>query len=104
MDPTDDLQHDLGRRLRAVRLARNLTQVELAERANVSLGALKHLESGAGATVRTLVRVLRALESLSWLDALHAPATTFSPLEALRAQQRATAEAARPRRARRRPT
>lgn len=102
MDPARELEQDLGRRVRAVRLARDLTQQQVADRANVSVGALKHLESGAGATIRTLVRVLRALDQTSWLDALSPPAPTFSPLEALRTQQRQQAEAARPRRASRR--
>ena len=51
-----------------------LTQAEVAERANVSLGALRHLESGSGATVSTLVKVLRALGQEDWLDHLGARA------------------------------
>ena len=41
---TDELEQRLGERLRALRIQRDLTQAELAEAANVSLGALKRLE------------------------------------------------------------
>lgn len=74
---------ELGRRLRALRLANELTQQELADRANVSLGALKHLEQGSGATTSTLAKVLRALGEEGWLDALAPPPAAFSPLELL---------------------
>ena len=57
----DELEKVIGGRIRSLRIGESLTQAEVAETANVSLGALKHLESGAGATVRTLVKVLRAL-------------------------------------------
>ena len=43
---TDELEQRLGERLRALRIQRDLTQAELAEAANVSLGALKRLERG----------------------------------------------------------
>ena len=55
----DELETVVGGRIRSLRLGQGLTQVEVAERANVSVGALKHLESGAGATVHTMVKVLR---------------------------------------------
>ena len=101
MTPHDDLEADLGQRLRAVRLARRLSQQEVADQANVSVGAVKHLESGAGATVRTLVRVLRALEETSWLERLAPPAPAFSPLAVLRQQQEAESSARRGQRVRR---
>lgn len=82
-----ELEKHLGERLRAVRLAERLSQQELADRANVSVGALKHLEHGQGATVRTFVRVLSALDRADLIDALSPPAPTFSPLELLAQQQ-----------------
>lgn len=56
----------LGHDLRALRLARNVTQSALAARAGVSVHSLKNLERGV-ATVRTLVQVLLALERDEWL-------------------------------------
>lgn len=85
--PRDELEPVLGRNIRSLRIARSLTQAELASQANVSLGALKHLESGSGATVNTLVRVLRALQMEDWLETLDRTPTPFNPLDVLAAQK-----------------
>ncbi len=85
----DELGQRLGERIRALRSARRLTQAELAEQANVSVGALKHLESGAGATTTTLVKVLRALGEERWIDTLGPATEAFNPLRVLEARQRA---------------
>ncbi len=81
----DRLEELLGRQVRQARVEEQLTQAEVARRANVSLGALRHLESGAGATISTLVKVLRALGQEDWLGTLakeHDP-TPFNPLDLL---------------------
>lgn len=78
----EELEVELGSRLRDLRIDGRLTQVELAERANVSLGALKHLESGSGSTTTTLTRVLHALGQDAWVDRLRPP-IGFNPLELL---------------------
>jgi transcriptional regulator with XRE-family HTH domain len=83
----------LGERMRALRIDRGLSQRELARVANVSVGAVQHLESGAGATVRTLMRALDALEAEGWLASLEVPAVAFSPLAAAR-EERASRRAA----------
>ena len=77
----------LGERMRALRIDRGLSQRELARVANVSVGAVQHLESGAGATVRTLMRALDALEAEGWLASLEVPAAAFSPLAAAREER-----------------
>ena len=74
---------DLGRQLRALRLRQNLKQDQLAARAGIALNAVKNLETGKGATVRSLVRVLRVLDRTGWLTTL-APAVTISPIQMLR--------------------
>ena len=84
---SDELEATLGERLRSLRLAQRLTQAELAERANVSLGALKHLETGAGATTSTLTKVVRALGQERWIESL-GPAPAFNPLDLLEARER----------------
>lgn len=80
---------ELGRRLRVLRVDRRLTQQELADRANVSLGAVKHLEQGSGATTGTLAKVLHALGEEDWIDALAPASNAFSPLELLEQRRRA---------------
>ena len=98
---TDELEKVIGRHIRSLRIGQGLTQVEVAERANISRGALKHLESGAGATIHTLVRVLRALGREDWLDSLEPGTSAFNPLDLLSARER-EGRKARPRRAPRR--
>ncbi len=74
-----ELAISLGTSIRKLRLERNLKQVELASQAGISLHALQNLEGGEGATVRTLVTVLRALGREQWLMSL-APSPTINPL------------------------
>ena len=99
---TDELEQRLGERLRALRIERDLTQAELSEAANVSLGALKRLERGMGSTTTTLVSVLRALGQESWVDALGPGPSRFNPLDMLDARKRAAATSGAPRVRRRR--
>ena len=74
-----DLEAELGAHLRALRLDRNLEQAILAQRAGVSLTALKRLESGGGSTIHTLISILRALGREDWLKTI-APVATINPL------------------------
>jgi transcriptional regulator with XRE-family HTH domain len=73
----------LGEQLRSIRLDSGHDQAALADLADVSLTAVKNLENGRGSTLRTLVRVLRALDRADWLATL-APEPTVSPLDLLR--------------------
>lgn len=71
----------LGQRLAALRLAENLSQAELAERAGVSKRTVERAEAGAAALqVNNLLRLLRALQALDTLDQLVPPAT-LSPID-----------------------
>ena len=78
---------DLGRRLRAARLHRNLSQQELAERAGLNRTTVSEYERGASTSTLTLVQVLRALELLDELAGLPS-APGPSPLELARRQGR----------------
>lgn len=75
----EELTQALGENIRALRLQKNLTQSALAAQSGVSLSALRHLESGQGANVGTLVRVVRSLDRQDWLGAL-TPRVTINPL------------------------
>jgi transcriptional regulator with XRE-family HTH domain len=75
----------LGEQFRALRVASRLDQRELAERAGVSLGAVRNLETGKGSTTKTIIRVARALDRTDWLGTL-APPIGVSPLALLRAK------------------
>lgn len=92
---TEELEAQLGEQLKALRLARNLDQKTLAERAGVSPRALRSLEAGQGSTLKTLISVLRALGRQSWLDTV-GPVATINPL-ALTRQAQPRQRASRPR-------
>jgi transcriptional regulator with XRE-family HTH domain len=75
---------ELGSRLRESRLRRNLSQARLAEEAGVGRVTLQRLEEGAsGASLPSLIRVLRALGLVEGLDQL-IPEAAPSPIEELR--------------------
>jgi transcriptional regulator with XRE-family HTH domain len=79
---SDELQAMLGERLRRLRLSRNIDQITLAEKAGISDRALRNLEMGRGATVKTLVRTLKALDYVRGIEML-APEATVNPLALL---------------------
>lgn len=76
---------ELGQHLRELRLRLNIDQRVLAERAAVALNGVKNLESGRGATITSLIKVLRALGQEGWLGTL-APKVSISPLQLLKAK------------------
>ncbi|MCC6145265.1 MAG: XRE family transcriptional regulator [Rhodocyclaceae bacterium] len=81
----EEWEVNLGEQMRALRLRANLDQITLAERAGIGLTAVKNLESGKGATLKTLIKALRALDRADWLTTL-APPVSISPLQMLKAK------------------
>lgn len=75
----DEIESDLGGWLKALRLDRNINQSTLAERAGISVSALKALENGTGSTLRIFVAVLRVLKREDWLKSI-APVASINPL------------------------
>ncbi|MCC5873746.1 MAG: helix-turn-helix transcriptional regulator [Gammaproteobacteria bacterium] len=74
---------ELGRRLNELRLAQDLTQVQLAERAGVSRGTVVRLTEGSGVSLDTFIRVMQALGLAGHLAAL-LPDPTVRPVEEVR--------------------
>lgn len=94
---TEEMEAALGERLRALRLMKNLDQATVAARAGISIGALKNLEGGRGTTLKTLIRVVRALGREEWLAGV-APVASINPLTLVRhaqMRQRASRKSAR---------
>jgi transcriptional regulator with XRE-family HTH domain len=79
---TPEWAQKIGAQVRAQRLRLNLEQATVAGRAGISVNAVKHLESGQGATVKTLIKVLKVLGRVEWLSTL-APPITISPIQML---------------------
>lgn len=85
---TDDaVLSELGRRIADTRLARNVSQQELADEAGVGVATLQRLERGDAVALVTAIRVLRALGMLSALEAA-VPEPLPSPVEQLRLRGR----------------
>src|SRR5476651_80370 len=78
-----ELQIELGLRIRQLRLSRNIDQRAVAEKAGVTRAALQNLEAGRGSSVQTLLRTLKALNYLEGIEML-APQPTVNPLALLK--------------------
>ena len=57
----------IGERLKALRLKQNITQMSLAEAANVSLSVVKNVEKGEIRSIDAFLRLLRTLGQLEVL-------------------------------------
>lgn len=77
----------IGSRLRTERLNRNLTAEDVADRAGVSALTVYNVERGGNPSLRTLIRILRALDLVGRIDAL-LPETPVSPIQLARLQGR----------------
>lgn len=88
---------ELGARLRAYRAQQGFTVEQLAERAGVSTLTLLKAEQGGNPTLRTLLRVLRALGRMDLADNL-LPSPPASPLAQLARSAPATPKRVRAKR------
>lgn len=88
---------EMGSRLTAIRLGKNLTQADLAEQAGVSKRTILRLESGeVAARLSAFIRVCRALGILAQLNIL-LPEPGPSPVDLLRMHGKVRRRASRPR-------
>lgn len=71
---------ELATRIRRRRLALNISQLELSNKAGVARIVIQNMESGRSCTVKGLIRVMRALGLIEELD-LILPESGPSPLE-----------------------
>jgi transcriptional regulator with XRE-family HTH domain len=83
LSTADELEASLGNHIRSLRLQKNIDRQSLCAQAGVSETALRNLEGGKGATLKTLTRVVKALNKESWLESL-APAASINPLHIVR--------------------
>lgn len=90
----------LGARLAGLRLARNLTQAELAEQAGIGIRTLQRLELGEAATqLSGFIRVCRVLGLIERLEGL-VPEAAASPLAQWKQQTKTRKRASKKRSAR----
>ncbi len=78
------IEEELGGRIKALRLRKNVTQKALAEATMLSVNSIKALESGRG-KLSTLIVVLRELGALEYLDSF-VPEISISPMQLAKTQ------------------
>ena len=78
------IEKELGHRIKALRLQKNITQKELSEVTTLSLNSIKSLESGRS-KLATLIAVLRELGALEQLDNF-IPEISISPIQLAKMQ------------------
>lgn len=78
-----ELEATLGENIKAVRLQKNFDRKTLCNQAGISENALRNLEGGRGSTLKTLIRVIKALDRESWLTGI-APQISINPLHMIR--------------------
>ncbi|WP_460682333.1 helix-turn-helix domain-containing protein [Nesterenkonia populi] len=81
------LERSLGAQFRAYRLLQDMDQKTLAGKANVSVNAVRNLESGKGSSLSTVTKVARALGRTDWLEGFYQQ-PDVSPRELWKAKQR----------------
>jgi len=77
------IMEEAGKRLKAYRIRRKLTQQELADQAGVSVFSVAQIERGKVVTMSVFLSVLRVLRLLDNLE-LFIPEIGISPIELLR--------------------
>jgi len=77
---SEQIERALCRRLEGIRLARNITQQQLAREAGVSTRTIGRMAKGLGVSVDTFIRVLTALGLQGNLEAL-LPDPSVRPIE-----------------------
>ncbi len=78
------ISEEIGRRVRSLRLRRNLTQQQVAHQIALSLNSVKSLEAGKG-KLSTLIAVLRELGGLDAVESF-IPEPSIRPLQLVRQQ------------------
>lgn len=73
---------ELGKRIKATRLRKKLSQVEVAERAGISKFTIGQMENGKNTSLSSLIAVMRVLKLLENFDSL-IPQQVISPVEML---------------------
>lgn len=82
-----EILQEVGGRIRAYRLQRNLSQEELARRAGVNRTTVRDIEGGKDSQLSTLAKLMRALGRLEDLNAF-LPLASVSPIQLMKLRGR----------------
>lgn len=76
-----EIERELGRRIKSLRLRRNMTQQSVADAACIGRKSVSALENGSGGTMlSTMIAIMRELGALDGLDTF-LPEPSVSPIE-----------------------
>ena len=70
---TAEMLAELGRNLRAARLADNISQATAARRSGISLKAVRNLEDGKNASTASLLAFCKTLRRTDWISGIAPP-------------------------------
>jgi transcriptional regulator with XRE-family HTH domain len=79
LTPNEAIQLELGRRLERVRKSQGLSQERLAAEAGIGVATLRRIEDGRDAQLGSWLKLLKALDMETTIDAL-LPETFRSPM------------------------
>ena len=87
--PFSDLEilSEIGSRMKAFRITKNITQQVLAERSGLNRSTIRDLENGKSLNMLSMIQVFRSLDLLSKLEDL-LPGTESGPVKASRQVKR----------------
>ncbi len=88
--------HKICLGLKQMRLNRNWSQFELANRSGLHRVTIARMEAGRAATLLTIVQILRALDKLEIINVFFEQ-QEISPMELLRRQEKQRKKASHPR-------
>jgi transcriptional regulator with XRE-family HTH domain len=80
------IEAEMGERIRRRRLDMNISQTELARRAGIARRTITSVENGEGCSLLTLIALVRALRALPWIDQF-LPDPEISPMALLAESQ-----------------
>ena len=78
---------DIGQKLKAYRLQKNMTQEEIAQKAGVNRVTIGEIEKGRPSSLLTFIQILRGLKMLDLLNNI-VPVSPVSPIQVAKMQRK----------------
>jgi len=79
----NEIIRDIGKRLKTLRLRKNITQESLSKKTGLNRVTISKIERGQKTSLFSLIQILRGLDELQRLDSI-IPGETVSPLQLAR--------------------
>jgi putative transcriptional regulator len=86
---------EIGQRLKAFRLQKNITQEEIAQKIGVNRVTIGEIEKGRPSSLLTFIQLLRGLDKLDLLNSINI-VPTISPIQMAKLQKKSRQRASVP--------